>query len=96
MELQDKKITMLGQLCYAQKINLVITPTGAIVQERIFKGIPKYKASYEKGKVKITDTKGKQVREFNFSKPVKLENKAANKKKSKDDKTIPELQDTSI
>lgn len=69
-----------------KKIALVVTPTGAVVEERIFKGKPLYTGKYEKGKVNIFDADGKKLSDQNspvVSKPV---DKKADKKEPKNDK----------
>lgn len=95
MNLQNK-ITELTQQTAIKKISLVLSNTGAIVNERIYKGNHILKSEYEKGKITIFDGNGKKVEIINLAGKSKPENKKADQKKHKDDKSLPELPDASV
>lgn len=87
--LQDNLINLATQ-CAIKKIELIISPTGAIVHKDIFKGKYIYSARYEKGKVKVYEGV-KIINTIDTIKPSKQENKKAGQKKSKDNKTISDV-----
>lgn len=95
MNSQDN-ITKLATATAIQKIGLVISNTGAVVQKRIYKGLADYTSSYEKGKVIIKDKEGKTVKTIDVVKPAKQEDKKANKNKLKNNTTTPDVQNTHI
>ena len=102
MNLQEIKIRLIQQTAI-QKIDLVVTKVGAIVNQRIYKGRYLLKSHYAKGKITIFDENNKKDEVIDLNKKTetvnlstKQKDKKTSKKELKDDTTLQDMPDASV